>query len=523
PIQLQWLVDSKAGNLSEILFSINAAKTQHEERKNGSVMRKSLTNLAEKIHHYGSIMDVLVQHHPEYASLAWGVMKVLFVGVVNHEKLLLELTVQLFPNRAIRADVVSTYAYILKFLIRALRWFKESRLSHAIHSITRPSELRYDDLIEKIQYLSRNIAELAAASSQAELRNMHILQQKFISNQVGFQNEQRQFQATQMEFSTEIRNELLGRDSVESKLNFLSNAMVELRELMVAQQVLHSSAEITIKHEVPQAQLAEILPILISSNNRSLPDPEAVFQSSLILRNQRRRRKATSGPPFWLQPKIQSWNQSQTSSLIMVKGTRKSRFHLKNFLTDSISQLLDRSIPVIWTITAGLRYHDDTLHFTTIDLLKCVISQAITLNPSLHNDAFLSQHIERDCDAVREADYFDILASIVQSIPLLYIFMDIELISFSPAHSEAADFTIPKNFLELFSELKRRGINTVIKVNFVSYGSSVFVELPRIEERQLVVPLANTSKKATKRLATRNKNSIGGRLGKRGGSMVFVG
>ena len=38
-----------------------------------------LTGLSEKLVHCGNIFDVMVQHHPEYVSLAWGTFKLLFV------------------------------------------------------------------------------------------------------------------------------------------------------------------------------------------------------------------------------------------------------------------------------------------------------------------------------------------------------------------------------------------------------------------------------------------------------------
>ena len=41
--------------------------------------RKWLVALSERITYYGQIFDVLVQHHPEYVSLAWGAFKFVFV------------------------------------------------------------------------------------------------------------------------------------------------------------------------------------------------------------------------------------------------------------------------------------------------------------------------------------------------------------------------------------------------------------------------------------------------------------
>lgn len=44
-----------------------------------SKARKWLCSFSSKITYYGNILDVLVQHHPEYVSLAWGTFKFLFI------------------------------------------------------------------------------------------------------------------------------------------------------------------------------------------------------------------------------------------------------------------------------------------------------------------------------------------------------------------------------------------------------------------------------------------------------------
>ncbi len=69
--------------------------------------------------------------------------------------------------------VSELYSYLLKFFIRAHDWYQESTLHHILHSITRPAELRYRDLIHKIDECSRNINRLAVSGAQAEQRDMH--------------------------------------------------------------------------------------------------------------------------------------------------------------------------------------------------------------------------------------------------------------------------------------------------------------------------------------------------------------
>jgi hypothetical protein len=77
--KLKWIEDSKCSGLSHILAQVTEARIQYEARKGGSKLKENLCELSVKIHHYGAIMDVMVQHHPEYTALAWGAMKVLFV------------------------------------------------------------------------------------------------------------------------------------------------------------------------------------------------------------------------------------------------------------------------------------------------------------------------------------------------------------------------------------------------------------------------------------------------------------
>jgi len=77
--KLKWIADSKCSSLADILICVTEARLQYEARKGDSKIRETLCELSSRVHHYGVIMDVLVQHHPEYTSLAWGAMKVLFV------------------------------------------------------------------------------------------------------------------------------------------------------------------------------------------------------------------------------------------------------------------------------------------------------------------------------------------------------------------------------------------------------------------------------------------------------------
>ena len=58
-----------------------------------------------------------------------------------------ELAIIIYPTLAMQREVSMLYAYIIRFLVRAWEYFSESKLSRAIHAITKPSALRYDDIL----------------------------------------------------------------------------------------------------------------------------------------------------------------------------------------------------------------------------------------------------------------------------------------------------------------------------------------------------------------------------------------
>lgn len=67
-----------SASLHDVEKAVLDAKARYEDKKQ-SKTRSHLGDFAKRVHYYGKIMDMLAQQHPEYVSLAWGAMKLLFV------------------------------------------------------------------------------------------------------------------------------------------------------------------------------------------------------------------------------------------------------------------------------------------------------------------------------------------------------------------------------------------------------------------------------------------------------------
>jgi hypothetical protein len=78
---------SSASSIEDVQQAVADSLAKYEAKSESSKTRKWLQNASEMICHYGTILDVFVQHHPEYVSLVWGIMKVLFmVSIPSHDR-----------------------------------------------------------------------------------------------------------------------------------------------------------------------------------------------------------------------------------------------------------------------------------------------------------------------------------------------------------------------------------------------------------------------------------------------------
>ena len=218
----------------------------------------------------------------------------------------------------------------------------------------------------------------------------------------------------------------------------------------------------------------------------SLLDHTKSFQYCLSMRSRRALKPSMISYPFWLTPKIQTWKSTPVSSLIMIRGTFKNRFQVKDFCTNMIELLRNAQIPTIWILqTMGPEADEEV---STIDLLKNMILQAFRFTYGANPDSTLPNHLKLIISAESEDEWFYLLSSMLGGLPQVYIIIDIEVLSSSCA-SLMKDFSWPSAFLNLFERLKARGFKTVIKVVLVSYGSQVFSQMATNESKDMLVSL----------------------------------
>ncbi|KAF5693477.1 hypothetical protein FGLOB1_14385 [Fusarium globosum] len=343
-------------SIQDIQTLVRDSFMRYSDEKRFPKTRKWLQRTISKIHHYGNIMDVLVQHHPEYVSLAWGAMKLVLVQAVSN-----------------------LYANLVRFFIRAHEWCQEGKLLHLVHSITRPPELRYQDLMEDITANSREIDHLAASSAQVEIRDI-----SFKLNTITAKLES--FQATQ------------------------SSALLHTNQTIVAKlesfQALHSSAQLDTNQMLSDLQFSQIMSHI---SKGKLGDPLEAFRFnvSLQMRQDRARIYGTTNE-FWQSPKLRVWSSAPESKVAIIKGGLHARHALRKFCINIIQQLQSKNVPVVWALR-GPQNNAEEGKASTTDLFKHLILQAFKLPQDCITESTMSLQCAQFHRANLEQDWLQLL------------------------------------------------------------------------------------------------------------------
>lgn len=73
-----WIDNLKATTLQGVVAEVAKARAIYDAKKGDSKTSKLIVSFSQRVAYYGKVLDVMVQHHPEYVSLAWGTLKLVF-------------------------------------------------------------------------------------------------------------------------------------------------------------------------------------------------------------------------------------------------------------------------------------------------------------------------------------------------------------------------------------------------------------------------------------------------------------
>ncbi|KAJ5719269.1 hypothetical protein N7493_007724 [Penicillium malachiteum] len=428
----------KATPLDDVIYAVNQAKEHYIQNRSHSKIRQYLEHTTERIHHYGNIMDVLVQQHPEYVSLA--VVEHKKAGSIITNSLLdiadalprVQLVSSLYPTESVERMVSTLYACIIKFLLWALKWYEEGSLKRALHALAKP---QYEDIIDEMSRVTSSLMAEATAGSQAEQRDMHselIAIRNTVEVTSGMNRDEQKHQ----------------RQMLQELLDSVSGLKIDIHTGQVIAQTERSQ----IYRSICAVKSTQALQVLSS---QCTIDYEASLLTSKCQRDRRRTAKST---PFWKSRDLQNWNRSPTSALFLLKVRIADRQSAQDFCTNAIQQLLHAGIASLWI----LKPCDET--YSSLDALKSLIYQAAISFNKLKGENDQTVDINRFFQASSEDQYAETLTELLCSLKVIYFI--IQLNALDP------DF-IPQFVCSLRKVIRRfseQGASTIIRILVINWS-----------------------------------------------------
>lgn len=141
------LVQTQGSNIEELRKLADNCQKAPAPGMEGQIRSKiqdGMQQFCKTTLHYAEVMDVLIEHHPEWVSLAWGTIKLFLMIPIEYQKIqesvttnlarigdrlqLVALLLRFFPSEKM-VDASSTiYSSIAEFLEISLRWLQNNWL-----------------------------------------------------------------------------------------------------------------------------------------------------------------------------------------------------------------------------------------------------------------------------------------------------------------------------------------------------------------------------------------------------------
>ncbi|KAL8953357.1 MAG: hypothetical protein Q9222_000784 [Ikaeria aurantiellina] len=426
-------------NINTFAATLEQARDAYKNRaSSGKGCAKAkiwLASLSARVVHYGNIFDVLVQHHPEYVSLAWGTFKLIFVAVQNHEELISKISkhatrlanllpqqnalLLLYPTNSMREAVAQQFASLLKFFRLAIQFYKDSRLKHAWKAFVQPWSLAFQDIYDTVATQAEKVKELAALAAKAELRDAHIqiAESRMVSDRMS--NDIINLRSTVEQMKGMLDQRMAFHGELLTSIPLPVSKL--LQWLMVYHLALYQGVRLDLSQQresISQIHLNQLLSLPFWQ--RTPTSGESMEYCDSI----RRRRQKRSPTVFPEEKCLKLWAEGSESSLLATQSYYRTT--QKDFMVQVIRLLRDSKRPVIWALRYPKYWNAD---LTIIDLLRMLVLQALQINAARLISTAFPITVPQMREASTQQDWLILLQQATQGLGSVFIALDMELLS----------------------------------------------------------------------------------------------
>ncbi|KAJ9633991.1 hypothetical protein H2204_006538 [Knufia peltigerae] len=492
-VERRWI--AQRTSIADVLAVVQEAQAKYAATKsNHGRFCQLAMKLSESLLFYASVIDVFVQIHPEYSALAWGAVKFVLLGVIEHAKLFTEISEalvlvgkalaqadfnsKLYPTRFIRTAISSLYTYIIMFLRKAVKWYTMGRARRWVNAVFEPYDIGHKATVQKIQKCIASLKDTANDAAHAELRGVS-QSQKYHQEKLELMDE-------------EIRE-------VRKELRIIGIKMAS-QEKALDNTLHHVSSSHAINNRLllltEDGKVATILDELGSAF-----DAIGRYHTCLALSRKRKSWAHAYKESALALSAIRRWASSTRSALLVVQSSPREEAKMKDLMVDVVRWAQEIGAPAIW-ILSGRHKGEDALLSSLGGIWKALTSQIIRQKSSvLHKvtadltvSELKTQHAPTDWKAL----FFTAVTQIQNCIVVVEARDLFELIANNP--SEVTAFL--QEFQAIVEAANSRG--SAVKVLVASYcvSRTAVTNLPDNADRSAIFVKRSVSSHQKAKLMT---------------------
>lgn len=345
----------------------------------------------------------------------------------------IDATARLYPVKAMTNAIANLYAQILKFCIKATKWYSRNSFMHMVAAVTKPWELEFASILAQIETHSNRVRNLANLALKAEIRDIHIMTVKQMERN-GIQIAFGKFELVHLRLHVVLLKE---EGDETTNLGTTLPALLPLAEPTANQRF----------------QIANIEQYLLST----VPDPADTLRVATRIRDRRRSRRGMDAGSIWASRAVRDWISVPSSSILEVKSSAIRSDASKDFALDIIELAVSANLPAAWCLTSsrGASTCGPT------DILKSLIRQFAGQSLAQEDQPTkVTENWFRQCKSAD--DWLALFIAVLEQIPRALIVIDANE-SLRPGVEGLGAF---------WNNIMDRSLHSVVKVLLVSHVSS---------------------------------------------------
>lgn len=298
--------------------------------------------------------------------------------------------------------VAVLYAYILKFFVSVIPWYKHRSATRLLLSIVSPFDVIYRDTLQQVKNAAETINSLASHANRAELRDVHGV----------------------------VRDVRGGVDDIDLRLQRLEYGVQQIsRHAMACEQKIDHVLKVGIATkslvEKPPAGLRDVYcfqqEILVQLSPPI--DPERNLHKQQVLSRNRQKKPGYVFDVGGVMAALNWWGSSPGSSLLMLQSGSRANAATKSLTVELISHIRSQRCETLYALS-----QPSSAGYTPSieNILRSLVCQAIrrhsNILPELH-DGFNFNKLKSDH---AEKEWLDLLYQILCRIGTSFVVIESE-------------------------------------------------------------------------------------------------